>query len=180
MHVLGKIHQSPTLFQTSLSKFIPMSVCTDSEYILLGCHVLPPRGLICSLELQEGKIVCPPLWDHSHSPPVHCWVKVSHSPDNGNLVHFHWVLWPPGLHGVGNFNLFPFLKATFKCLFAFEAERETVWNSKNRGKMLYYVSFVSGLPFHVFSEVPDKMMHVEMNSHQLHSKMPFLFLVVIF
>lgn len=43
MHVLGKIHQSPTLFQTSLSKFIPMSVCTDSEYILLGCRVLPPK-----------------------------------------------------------------------------------------------------------------------------------------
>lgn len=84
--------------------------------------------------------------------------------------------WPPGLHGVGNFNLFPFLKASLKSFLAFEAGRETVRKSKNRGKMLYYVSFVSGLPFYVFSEVPDKMMHVEMNSHQLHLKMSFLFL----
>lgn len=86
------------------------------------------------------------------------------------------MLWPPGLHGVGNFILFPFLKAFFKSLLAFEAGRETVWKCKNRGQMLYYVSFVNGLPFYVFSEVPDKMMHVEMNSHQLHLKMPFLFL----
>lgn len=86
------------------------------------------------------------------------------------------MLWPPGLHGVGNFNLFPFLKVSFKSLLAFEAGRETVWKSKNRGKMLHYVSFVSGSPFYVFSEVPDKMTYVEMNSHQLHLKMPFLFL----
>lgn len=51
-----------------------------------------------------------------------------------------------------------------------------MWKSKNRGKMLYYVSFVSGLPFYVFSEVPDKMMHVEINRHPLPLKMPFLFL----
>lgn len=86
------------------------------------------------------------------------------------------MLWPPGLHGVGNFNLFPFLKVSFKSLLAFEAGRETVRKSKNRGKMLHYVSFVSGSPFYVFSEVPDKMTYVEMNSHQLHLKMPFLFL----
>lgn len=50
-----------------------------------------------------------------------------------------------------------------------------MWKSKNRGKMLYYVSFVSWLPFYVFSEVPDKMMYIEMNSHQLHLKCLFSF-----
>ena len=50
-----------------------------------------------------------------------------------------------------------------------------MWKSNNRGKMLRYVSFVGGLPFCVFSEVPDTMMYFEMNSHQLHLKMPFLF-----
>lgn len=86
------------------------------------------------------------------------------------------MLWPPGFHGVDDFNLIPFLKALLKSFLAFEAGRERVWKSKNRGKMLCYVSFVSGLHFYVFSSVPDKMTYFEMNSHQLHLKMPFLFL----
>lgn len=34
------------------------------------------------------------------------------------------MLWPPGFHGIGNFNLIPFLKALLKSLLTFEAGRE--------------------------------------------------------
>lgn len=49
VHVLKKICQSPTLFQVLRPKFIPMSVWKGSEYILLGCCVLPAEKVRCVL-----------------------------------------------------------------------------------------------------------------------------------
>lgn len=100
------------------------------------------------------------IHDRSASDLVSCY------PKNKNLIHFHEMLQSPEFRGVGNFNLIPFLMVLLKSSLAFEAGRETVWKFKNRGKMLCYVSCVSGLSFYIFNGVPVKMMYFEMSSHQ--------------